>query len=240
MFRSRLIWSAAALLTLGVCAPPRAQNPGPVVPLSQAVASLVGQQIWVYGGGPLKCILSASTTTLSVPLTAPVRVTGAQSAERRLVEIGTNGHLPAQTADHPIVLTLKPEGQPVWVSSSSGSSLAPFESGLEGRSCAEFKVAFVDEEHLNRVLSLTPPPPNVLDAQKRLPQPSAKAPASMIGLTPLQVLWLQGPPDEPLNDVRTLLKAQTWTVFGPPGYGDHVMTFGGGKMVGETFPSQMP
>jgi hypothetical protein len=69
---------------------------------------------------------------------------------------------------------------------------------------------------------------------------SKRARASSVGLSAAHLLWLHGAPDEPLTDVKTLLRAPTWTVIGGVPYGNQVTTFRNGQVIRETFPHPGP
>ena len=206
----------------------------PAQALPPELARMVGQDVWVYGGGPLRCVRGGSTTEYLIPLTTPVRVTQVEQTGPRMVEIGVNGHVREQATPQAIILTLEPQGPAEPVSGSSGNgSLPRWWEGLEVPSCTVFRTAFMDETHLNRTLSFTPPPDSVLHLSQR-------ARASSVGLSATDLLWLRGPPDEPLTDVETLLRATTWTVIGGVPYGDQVTTFRNGQVIRETFPHPGP
>lgn len=218
-------WPALLLLVACHAPPPK---------LPPELARLSGRDAWVYGGGPLRCVRGNGTIEYAVPLSTPVRVTQVEHTGPRLVEIGVDGHRPAQSVPQAIILTLAPRGPVRWVSSGVGSGpVARWWQGLEVKSCTTFRVAFVDEAHLNRTLSFTPPPDSV---QRLIGQPRA----SSVGLSATDLLWLRGAPDEPLTDVKTLLRAPTWTVIGAPGRGDQVTTFRSGRVIRETFPRMGP
>lgn len=207
-------------------------TPPPTLP--PELARLAGRDAWVYGGGPLRCVRGNGTIEYAVPLSTPVRVTQVEQTGPRLVEIGVDGHRPAQSVPQAIILTLEPRGPVRWMSSSVGSGpVARWWQGLEVKSCTTFRVAFVDEAHLNRTLSFTPPPVSV---QRLVGHPRD----SSVGLSATQLLWLRGPPDEPFTDVETLLRAPTWTVIGAPGRGDQVTTFRSGRVIRETLPRMGP
>ncbi|AKH16348.1 hypothetical protein [Deinococcus soli (ex Cha et al. 2016)] len=206
----------------------------PAGTLPPELARLAGRDAWVYGGGPLRCVRGNGTTEYTVPLSTPVRVTQVEQTGPREVEIGVKGHVREQRTPQAIILTLEPQDPVEPISGSSGNGPLPrWWQGLEVKSCTTFRVAFVDETHLNRTLSFTPPPG---DVQRLSSQPRA----SSVGLSATQLLWLRGPPDEPLTDVETLRRAPTWTVIGGVPYGDQVTTFHNGRVVRETFPGMGP
>lgn len=216
-----------ALLLLVAC-----HTPPPTLP--PELARLAGRDAWVYGGGPLRCFRGNGTIEYAVPLSTPVRVTQVEQTGPRLVEIGVDGHRPAQSVPQAIILTLEPRGPVRWMSSSVGSGpVARWWQGLEVKSCTTIRVAFTDLTHLNRTLSFTPPPVSV---QRLVGHPRD----SSVGLSATQLLWLRGPPDEPFTDVETLLRAPTWTVIGAPGRGDQVTTFRSGRVIRETLPRMGP
>ncbi|GGL12722.1 hypothetical protein [Deinococcus radiotolerans] len=206
----------------------------PADTLPPELARLAGRDVWVYAGGPLRCVRGNGTIEYAVPLSTPVRVTQVEQTGPRLVEIGVDGHRPAQSVPQAIILTLEPRGPVQWVSGSSGPGpLARWWQGLEVKSCPTIRVAFTDLTHLNRTLSFTPPPDSV---QRLIGHPRD----SSVGLSATQLLWLRGAPDEPLTDVDTLLQAPTWTVLGAPGRGDQVTTFRNGRVIRDIFPHLGP
>lgn len=206
----------------------------PAGTLPPELARLAGRDAWVHGGGPLRCVRGNSTTEFFIPLTTPVRVTQVEQTGPRMVEIGVNGHVREQATPQAIILTLEPQGPAEPVSGSSGNGPLPrWWQGLEVPSCTVFRIAFMDETHLNRTLSFTPPPDSVVNLSKR-------ARASSVGLSAAHLLWLRGAPDEPLTDVKTLLRAPTWTVIGGVPYGNQVTTFRNGQVIRETFPHPGP
>lgn len=206
----------------------------PADTLPSALARLAGRDAWVYGGGPLRCVRGGSTTEYLIPLITPVRVTQVEQTGPRMVEIGVNGHVREQATPQAIILTLEPQGPAEPVSSSVGSGpVARWWQGLEVKSCTTIRIAFTDLPHLNRTLSFTPPPASV---QRLVGHPRD----SSVGLSATQLLWLRGAPDEPLTDVKTLLRDPTWTVIGAPGRGDQVTTFRHGRVIQETFPRMGP
>ena len=230
------LWLPPLLVLLSACQPKQDDLS------AQLQAMSAGKEVWVYGGGPLRCVLDRQTAEIVFPITSSVQVVKAEllpNFGKYAVEIGTNGHLPAQLITSPIVLTLKPRTAGKTVSSSRGT-LAPWQTYLQGRSCQEFKVAFVNQAHLERTLSLKAPSSAHLALVKRMGTEMGFGRSSRLGLTHEQVLWLQGPPDEPQADFATLMQADRWTVMGEPGYGDWVLVFKGDKVVGESAPSPMP
>lgn len=201
-----------------------------------------GREVWVYGGGPLTCRTGSSTVNYTgSPLTA-VRVISLSRVRQRTAVPLRGGTLPPQEVDTPILLRVR---VPKSFQASSGSTTGTSEDWFElarSETCQEFTELYVDEAHLSRELSLTPPPDDVKEVLHRfdtLP-PEHEQPRSSLGLTHRQALWLKGAPESPLTDLDTLLRAGEWAWIGPPGRGDWTLTFQDDRVIAESRPSPSP
>lgn len=202
--------------------------------LAALKAKYLGKQVWLYGGGPLTCVTSAySRSTLQGVPWAAVRVQDIGYAARpMLVRVSRTNVVPPPKVNRALLLTLKVDSQFKVNSTISNTAATATPELITQTACESVIQPFVDEDHLRRLVSLTPPPAEIRDLWKR---------HSNLGLTHWQMLWLQGPPDSPpLEPVANLLEAMTWVNPGPPGYGDWVTTFQNDRVVKETAPAQMP
>ena len=199
-------------------------------------AKYVGKQVWLYGGGPLTCVTSNySHLTLLGPPWTPVRIENVELAQKPImVRISKTNVFAPRPVAHALLLTLRVGETFKTVSSSRGN--APTESPqlVTGSGCETVIQPFVDENHLRRLLSLTPPPAEIQSLWNN------KTPSN-IGLTHWQMLWLRGAPDSPpLASVAAVLQAGVWVTPGPAGYGDWITTFQNGRVVSESAPRQAP
>lgn len=229
----------AALLG-GQGAPPVAKlraAESPAAELRAVQARYAGKDVWVYGGGPLRCYTASGFADIRGPFTAPVRVVGVQRQPG--VTLKARRVLLDQRIENALILRLRPSvpfEKTSWGVGANAAALRP----LEGPNCREFLVPFAGPADLERTFSLTPPDAATKAALHPFPQADPLRPPTFKGLTHRQVLWLRGVPDEPVGSLKTLLAAPEWRWLGPPGRGDNVLRFEGDRVVGVEEPSWGP
>lgn len=198
-------------------------------------AKYAGKDVWVYGGGPLRCLTQNGFAEISGPFADPVRVVG---LERLAGTVNRNRRvLPDLPIKNPLLLRVRVPGsfkQRSWGMGGNSASFRP----LERPNCREFLLPFVDEADLLQSFSLTPPDAVTRKALAPFQKPNTSA--STIGLTHQQVLWLSGVLDEPRGTLTRLLQAPAWIWYGPPGYGDHVLYFQNDRVVKVDVPRMGP
>ena len=180
-----------------------------------------GKKVWVYGGGPPVCVTPHSTTEYVGSIEDPVKVLKVERwAEKIPIEVRRGGGtLPPRAVMQPFVFTVQPVKRMRAAMVSHGNMpTAPWQLPFEGKTCQQFLVPFESSVHVERELSLTPPPDEMTGVIARLKAQKTARP-DIRGLTHLQLLWLRGVLEVPLADLNTILTAPTWTIYGAPGRG---------------------
>ncbi|MFB9083060.1 hypothetical protein [Deinococcus wulumuqiensis] len=228
----------ALLLGGGQAAP----TPKPDAELATLRARYLGKEVWVYGGGPLRCSLKnpQASGTLSVPYTGTVRVLNVErlTGTFPVAPVKSSGVMPARPVKNPLRLRLGlPKDFRVESLSYSGTEEVTL---TDASTCREVTETYVDGADLEKNFSLTPPDAITRQALAPFFKPDPQKPASEIGLTHTQVLWLRGIPESPVGDLKTLLKAPVWLWNGLPGRGDNVLHFQNDRVVKVEVPRMGP
>lgn len=189
-------------------------------------------QAWVYGGGPLECRpLDGAYVLFKGPATQAVKVLNIWRVNRPTqVEFSNhNGLGPFPTVAQPFVVQVARPATFTFVAAGMNRA-SDFKMLMDHPACQRLTQVFADERHVFRVLSATAP--SAVSAQELT--------GAIVGLSKAAALQRFGAPNEPAGPVEAVLSADTWTWAGPPGRGDFVLHFEGGRVARYEEPSRGP